>query len=353
MTYLATPMQTLLSHLDLLSDATRCRVLCAAESNELTVGELCLVLEMPQSTVSRHLKQLSDLGWVQVRQEGSRRFYRVELDRLAAPERRLWLLLRNELDQEDGDFRGDQQRLQRVLSDRRSTSDAFFQNTASEWEGLRRELFGDRFDLLGLLNLLDASWVVGDLGCGTGSIASTLAPFVDQVIAVDASAEMLEMASRNVEGAPNVQLRSGDLEQLPIENETLDIAILFLVLQYTASPKAVLAEAQRVLKPGGRLVVVDLMTHEDDALRARIGQQWQGFDELALRRDLQAAGLDAVRWVEIETQPKPKAKAAKLVGPAARLFSASATRPLAAAATRPSAVRSRSNETETQASQAT
>ncbi len=324
-------MNSFLNHLGLLSDVTRCRLLRAAETDELTVGELCAVLELPQSTVSRHLKQLGDLGWVQLRKEGSRRFYRVDLEPLAARERRLWMLLRNELNEDDADFRGDARRLQRVINKRRAASQSFFSSAASEWDRLRTDLFGERFDLLGLLGLLDPSWVIGDLGCGTGTIAATLAPFVSKVIAVDSSTEMLEVAGAALKNEANVDLRAGVLEHLPIEDATLDAGILFLVLQYTASPKAVLFEARRVLKPGAPLLVVDLMSHQDEELRVRMGHQRLGFSQESLAAEFARAGFDPMRWVEVPTQPRTKTGG---VTPP-RLFSTSARAPETVAARRP------------------
>ena len=127
------------------------------------------------------------------------------------------------------------------------------------------ELFGERSELLPLLSLLDPDWVVGDLGCGTGATSEALAPFVAKVVAVDESPEMLEAAHQRLapfEGEGRVELRRGSLEELPVEDGELDAALLLLVLHHLSDPAAVLAEASRVLAPGGRLLVVDMLAHD-------------------------------------------------------------------------------------------
>ncbi|HEX7051751.1 MAG TPA: metalloregulator ArsR/SmtB family transcription factor, partial [Longimicrobiales bacterium] len=176
--------------LSTLADATRTRVLLLLERHELTVGELCDVLQLPQSTVSRHLKVLSDQGWVVARPEGTSRCYRVLLDRLDPSARRLWRVVR---EQTAGLARAEQdaRRVPGVLARRRTKSQEFFSSVAGQWDRLRAELFGRRAELLGLLGLLDGEWTVGDLGCGTGQAAESLAPFVRRVVAVDDSEAML------------------------------------------------------------------------------------------------------------------------------------------------------------------
>ena len=178
-----------------LADATRARLLRLVERHELAVAELCDVLQLPQSTVSRHLKVLVDDGWLAVRSEGTSRFYRLAATQLDPAARRLWALLREQTAQ-GGVAEQDERRLATVLSGRRTRSQAFFGSAAGQWDKLRREMYGERFDLVGLAGLLDAEWVVGDLGCGTGQISETLAPFVRQVIAVETSRAMLAAAKR-------------------------------------------------------------------------------------------------------------------------------------------------------------
>ncbi len=304
-----------LDHLSVLSDSLRCRALSVLEAQELTVGELCSVLQLPQSTVSRHLKQLDDAGWTTVRRDGNRRFYRLRLEESTPSVRELWSLVRAQLDG-GAAVQEDHERLQAVLSERRTRAETFFSASAAQWDRLRVDLFGDRSDLFGLLGLLDPEWVVGDLGCGTGLISDCLSPFVSRIVAVDSSVEMLSAARDRLAGRTNVTVRQGDLEDLPIPPGSLDAAVLFLTLQYTADPWRILAQARRALKTRGVLLVVDLEAHEDEELRQRLGHQWQGFSESVFRLQVTAAGYDFVRWV---TVPLPVNSPS---GP--RLFTASA-----------------------------
>jgi ArsR family transcriptional regulator len=212
----------------------------------------------------------------------------------------------------------DTQRLRSVLAERRSASQEFFSTAAGQWDRLRADLFGTRADLVGLLGLLDETWAIADLGCGTGQVAEMLAPFVAQVIAVDESPAMLNAARKRLKGHDNVSVREGDLGALPIDDESLDSALLFLVLHYTADPAEVLAEVCRVLKPEGRLLVVDMMPHERSEFRNIMGHVWQGFGGDELSRWAEQAGLYDLRYHPLPADPVAK-------GPT--LFAASARRP--------------------------
>ncbi len=185
----------------------------------------------------------------------------------------------------------------------RQAREGFFEGAAGEWDELRTELFAPRFELLGLLGLMDPTWVVGDLGCGTGHFALAASPFVKTVIAVDGSSAMLDVARTRLAELNNVELRQGDLASLPIADATLDVAVLNLVLPYAGDPGQVIREAARVLKPGGRVLVVDLQPHDQVELRQRFGQQWQGFSAATLRKWFDQAQLTAVRQVALPAEP--------------------------------------------------
>jgi ubiquinone/menaquinone biosynthesis C-methylase UbiE/DNA-binding transcriptional ArsR family regulator len=300
-----------------LADATRSRLLLLLERHELTVGELCQVLQLPQSTVSRHLKLLGDEGWVSARAEGTSRRYRMPADRMDPDARQLWQLVRGQV-AALGAAEQDAQRLRSVLAQRSTRSREFFSSAAGEWDRLRAELFGRRADLVGLLGLLDESWTVGDLGCGTGQISQSLAPFVRHVVAVDSSPAMLDAARARLAELRNVETREGELESLPIADGELDAAIAFLVLHYVTDPAEALVQAARALRPGGRLLVVDMMPHDREEYVQAMGHVWQGFEAARLEGWMAEAGLGAFRYVPLP--PDPAAK-----GPG--LFAASARKP--------------------------
>ena len=277
-----------------LSDQTRSRILHALDGRELSVTELCAVLQLPQSTVSRHLKILSDDGWVSSRAEGTSRFYQLDTE-LNEAARQLWEIVGEQV-AASASGQQDARRVEGVIRERRSRSQEFFSSAAGQWDALRQEMFGDRAVLTGMLALVDPSWVVADLGCGTGELAATLYPFVRQVVAVDASESMLAAARARLDGVANVELHRGDLEALPLGRGVADAAVLSLVLHYVAEPATALGEAARVLRPGGRLVVIDMMPHDREEYRQQMGHVWQGFAREQIGAWLADAGFVGVRY---------------------------------------------------------
>ena len=291
-----------------LGDLARGRLLILLEHGEFTVSELVQVSQLPQSTVSRHLKILADDGWVTSRASGTSRFYRMAAT-LHPAARELWGLVRPDvaaagLAEEDGE------RARAVLRERQGRSREFFSGVARRWDSVREELFGSDSEMFPLFGLLDPSATLGDLGAGTGHFAARVAPFVGRVIAVDASEEMLEAAherldgTSNLDGPPNVDLRCGDLEDLPIDDAELDVAVLLLVLHYLLEPKAVLKEVGRTLKPGGRVVIVDMRRHSREGYQEEMGHVWPGFDEADLAGWHREAGLSDFSYRPLPARPE-------------------------------------------------
>jgi ArsR family transcriptional regulator len=297
----------ILEHLASLADTTRSRLLLLLDRHELTVSELCSVMQLPQSTVSRHLKALADAGWVGSRAEGTSRLYTMTRE-LDASARRLWLLVREQVGPSPSAAQ-DQRRLQAALAERRTKSQEFFSSSAGQWDRVRDELFGDRFHLAALSAFADSDWTVGDLGCGTGQVSIALAPFVARVIAVDASAAMLQAAKRRLHGIENIELRRGELEALPIDEARLDAATLMLVLHHVPEPERALAEVARVLKPGGRVVVADMQPHDRENYRQQMGHVWLGFGDDHVRRILSETGFEDVRIVSLPPDARSKGPA--------------------------------------------
>ncbi|MEX2182339.1 MAG: metalloregulator ArsR/SmtB family transcription factor [Gemmatimonadaceae bacterium] len=296
----------LFDRLSALADPIRSRLLLVLERHELTVSELKAVLQLPQSTVSRHLKVLTDAGWLTSREDGTSNRYRLEARGLDVASRRLWTAVREEAEAHSA-ARRDTLRVKGVLAERHTRSQAFFAGSAAQWDRLRAELFGTRTELFALLGLLDASHVVGDLGCGTGQLAEAVAPFVGRVIAIDESAAMLKAARARFGALPNVELRQGAVEALPIDDATLDIAVLSLVLHFVADPAAVLTEVRRTLRPdGGRLLLVDMLPHDHAEFKQTMGHVWLGFDAEQVAQWGAAAGFRSVRQHALPAAPASK-----------------------------------------------
>ena len=303
---LAAPQDvSIFDRLSAVADPLRCRLLLVLERHELTVSELCSVLQLPQSTVSRHLKVLASDGWVRARPEGTRRLYTAAESPSGSVAGDLWRLVRSEVGS-SSTAADDRRRLEGVLASRRTKSQEFFASAAGEWAEMRRELFGQRFDLHALLGLLDRKAVVGDLGSGTGLVAEALAPFVGTVIAVDHSQAMLDAARARLADADNVDVRAGGLEALPIADGELDAALLSLVLHHMPAPDAVLSEAARALRPGGRLLIVEMHPHEHEEYRQSMGHVWLGFGEPQIERWCAPLGLVDLHFHPLPTDPHAK-----------------------------------------------
>lgn len=282
-----TPTIAMTDQLAALSDAVRLRVLRILEREELAVGEVAKVVQLPQSTVSRHLKVLSETRWVVKRAEGTATFYRLVQDDLNDAARAIWVAVRDATRHEYGaaaagvmqEIEDDMQRLASVLAERREDAQAFFGRLAGQWDDVRTELFGTRFAALGLLQMLPRHWTIADLGCGTGNAAELLAPLVQRVVAVDQSTVMLDAARKRMAsaGLTNVDFVEGRLEKLPLANASVDAAVCLLVLHHVESPTGVLREMRRVVRPGGVVMVVDMIEHDRVAYKHAMGHRWLGF----------------------------------------------------------------------------
>ena len=291
-----------------LADPTRLRLLHALDQQELGVAELCEVLQIPQSTVSRHLKILTDQGWTRHRRKGTAHLYQSRVDELDPAAGELLELTRRQVEHWPA-LNQDRLRLVRCLRKREQDPQSFFARAAADWDQLRLELYGVNYITTALLGLLPSDWTVADLGCGTGAMLPELSPYVKRVIGVDQSREMLDAAKHRSKHLPNVELRRGSVEELPIDTASCDAAMFVLVLSYLEEPPTALREAARILKPGGRIVIVDLLHHDRDDFRRQVGQRWPGFREEELGRWLLAAGFASPRVRPLDPDPRAKAPA--------------------------------------------
>ena len=292
-----------------LSDPARLRLLRLLERHELGVAELGDVLQLPQSTISRHLKLLADDGWLRSRRVGTTHLSTIaETDALDAAQRELWRLAREQIGAWPA-IAQDDLRLASALRNRQDDSRRFFTGAAVEWDALRVEYYGNDFPWHAMVALLPGDCVVADLGCGTGQALETIAPHVGRAVGVDNTPAMLEGAAERLKSFENVELMQGDLAQLPLDHASVDAAMMVLALSYVADPAACVAEAARTLRPGGRLAIVDVTAHDREAFRLRMGQRRLGFEDAAIAAMLDEAGLTRLRVRNLPTAPNVKGPA--------------------------------------------
>lgn len=291
----------------MLSEPIRVRLLRILAREELAVGELARVLQTSQPTVSRHLKLLDGGGWVLRRKVGTATYYRLSVDALDADARRLWEVVAAEIEVEAADpvslYAEDVRRLEGVLSLRAADSEELFRRLGGRWDDVRHDLFGEGFVLASLAALLPAGLVFADLGCGTGGMLPVLAPGAARVIGVDREVAMLEVAAARTADLPNVELRRGLLDALPVETGAVDLAVCNLVLHHVRELGPVFGEVARVLRPGGRWVVVDMVEHDREEYATTMGHQHLGFSEGGLAGRAREAGLHLGAWRVLPPDP--------------------------------------------------
>lgn len=296
----------LFERLATLSEPLRVRLLRVLAREELAVGELARVLQTSQPTISRHLKQLDAGGWVQRRPVGTAAWYRLS-DGLDDEARRLWDLVAAQTDHEADEpgslLTEDLRRLAAVLASRTGDSEELFRRLGGRWDGVRRELFGESYLAPLLAALLPPGLCIADLGCGTGGMLPLLAPGARLVIGVDREDAMLEVARERAALFPQVELRRGLLDALPIEADSVDLCLCALVLHHVSALPPVFAEVGRVLRPGGRFVLLDMVNHDRDDYRSTMGHQHLGFGRGEIEALAQGGGLVLRSWATLPPDP--------------------------------------------------
>lgn len=278
-----------------LSDPLRVRILHVLEQGEFSVGELTQIFQTAQSTMSRQLKLLQNMGWIQKRAEGTASWITFQPPLLSEEDQAIWNILQSK---SKTAAQSDVHKAKTLLSLRQTDSEHFFQTIKERWSVLRTSLFGDQFLLPTLLSLLPSSLSVVDLGCGNGDTLLALAPYIDTLVGIDRSPSMLSLAQARCVGHSNIILKEGVLESIPAENEQFDVALCLLVLHHVPDVHTVLGEIARTLKPSGRLIILDMKTHKKQEFQKQMGHKHLGFSKEDFAHELFAFS----RWFSLPHQ---------------------------------------------------
>jgi ubiquinone/menaquinone biosynthesis C-methylase UbiE len=293
-----TSPSTLLDSLSALNDIARLRVLRLLAQHELSVGEIADILQLPQSTVSRHLKMLLETAFVARRTVGTTGLYRVS-DSMPNGASDLWGIAEENFG-ELPSTETDSARLVSALTHRQSDSKNFFKNVSGEWESMRSEMFGSHFTSIALLSLLDPSLKIIDIGCGIGNASSLVAPFVASVACVDRESAMLDVAQTRPDLSSNIEFAQGDATSLPFENDVFDVAMFCLVLHHVENVETALREAARITKTGGRILIIDMQEHLHDEYKHTMGHVHLGFSKNDIESLAKAAGLTLLKYHNLQ-----------------------------------------------------
>jgi ubiquinone/menaquinone biosynthesis C-methylase UbiE/DNA-binding transcriptional ArsR family regulator len=297
-------MSSTLKSLRALGDPTRLRLLALLEREELSVNELQEITRLGQSRISTHLGLLDEAGLVQSRRDGKRTFYRLVEGPDAAAKGVIEVALRGA--HELPEHAADQVNLKRILARRDDQQQVFFNQVAGRFDrsygpGRSWQAFGQM-----LLRALPPL-TVADLGAGEGLLSELLALRCRKVIAVDNSERIVAFGAAKAKknGLKNLEFRLGDLQSPPIEPESVDLAILSQALHHAEDPAAAIAAAHRILKPGGQLLILDLLRHNFTKARELYGDRWLGFPESDLHRWLEAAGFQQIEISVVAREEQP------------------------------------------------
>lgn len=308
--------------LKVLADPTRLRILALLEREELAVGELCRSLDLAQSRVSNHLRVLREADFLIERHAGSSIYLRNALHRpgpdltpgteaglpggvdLATS---LWATVRRDLGAIP-EHAGDLQRLEAVLAERSADGAAFFDRLAGEWDKIGVDFASGQARQRAAASLLPTDQVLADLGCGTGYVAASLLGLCDRLICVDNSDAMLDQARTRLDPMPSttrVEYRSGDMDALPLAEAEVDGLVAGMVLHHLPSLDGAVREMRRVLKPGGRAVVLDLMPHNEAWMHAALGDRHLGLAPRDVLAAFERAGFAEVRLEPADDRYRP------------------------------------------------
>ena len=296
-------MSSTINFLRLLADPTRLRLLLLLEQEELSVAELQQILGMGQSRISSHLAQLKRAGVVEGRRAGKNVYYGASENGQGSRRARVAELSRT-LARELPETSRDRTSLKLVLRKRQDKAREYFDELAGKFG--RRYCPGRSWQALAhaLITLLPPL-AVADLGAGEGTLSQLLAKNARKVIAIDSSPKMVEFGSKLAKkhGFKNLEYRLGDIEDPPIAKNSVDLAILSQALHHAIHPQRAIAAAHQILKRGGRLVILDLLSHRFERARELYADHWLGFSEVELHQFLEKSGF---REIEVSVVAREK-----------------------------------------------
>jgi ArsR family transcriptional regulator len=297
-------MTSTLKSLRALSDQTRLRIVALLENDEMSVNELQEVTRLGQSRISTHLGLLADCEMVRSRREGKRTFYKLNPNADAVADEFIQLAIRGA--HELAEHSHDQINLKRVLTRRKEQAQVYFNQVAGRFDrvygpGRSWQAFGHL-----LLRMLPAI-TVADLGAGEGLLSELLARRCKKVIAVDNSEKIVAFGAAKAKknGLKNLEFRQGDLQNPPIETDSVDLVILSQALHHAEDPAAALASAAKLLKPHGQILILDLLKHDFEKAHELYGDRWLGFAESNLHRWLEASGFKKIEISIVAAEEQP------------------------------------------------
>ena len=297
-------MADTLKSLRALADPTRLRIMALLEKDELSVNEIQQVTRMGQSRISTHLRPLQEAGLIQYRREGKRTFYKLNPEADATGKEFIELATNGA--KELPEYGGDQINLRRILRRRQEQAQLYFDQVAGRFDrsygpGRSWQAFGQ------LLLRLIPNLVVADLGSGEGLLSQLLARRAKKVIAVDNSEKIVAFGASKAKkmGLKNLEFRLGNLEEPPVDAGSVDLVVLSQALHHAKEPSRAIQATHRILKPGGQLMILDLLEHQFEKARELYGDHWLGFAESDLHKWLEAAGFKKIEITVVAREEEP------------------------------------------------
>ena len=295
-------MSQTLKTLRALGDTTRLRLLALLDGDELSVNELQAITGLGQSRISTHLGQLQESGLLASRRDGKRSLYSLS----QSPANRDCLALGRQAATETPEHANDKAGLRRILDERNHHARLYFNQVAGRFDrqygpGRSWQAFGQF--LLRILPPLD----IADLGSGEGLLAELLARRARKVICVDNSKRIVDFGTRKAKknSLKNVEFRQGDIEAPPIRTKTIDLALLSQALHHAEHPEKAIAAAHKILRPGGQVMILDLLEHNQAEIAKHLGDRWPGFSETQLHTWLKKSGFKKIEISEVAREEEP------------------------------------------------